>query len=256
MLNLRDSIESKEENDMFSSRNIFDIGTGISLYKSNERKPHKQWGLMELENIDSYVKGKNLRVVISSEDMYSFKMQCATSSKSTVRYMVEEEVNFYFKNNAQILFDYNLISTTKNNMTLLVNCINTNKVSIIEKYFSVCKSMEVIPFQLIILKFLRKKIKHKDYLLLCCIEEEIYVLVVIKNNILMSNLVNKEVLLNTENYLNSQKELFYENFKDLNIELPKNIYGINIENKYLNFSSEYTFIKNFMLKKGELLYVS
>lgn len=200
------------------------------------------------------LKNKNIKVLLNREDIYTSALTLPLCSKDSLRELIDNEIRFYFKK-SEILYDYTLLKKEKQKQRILLSCINTDKYEAMKKAFELCKSIEVAPIQLEIVNYLKSKKLAKDAILVVDMEGCLYFLAVNSYRFVLSYIgtkCNLEIIIKN---INNIKEFYTNTLSKFYINLPKELFLINIKDELIPEELIKEFNCNSLnISKKEILY--
>ncbi|SUY47199.1 Uncharacterised protein [Clostridium putrefaciens] len=231
--------------------NIYMI-MGREIYTYDKKK--KCYEKFQYDDIDFiYFKNKKLNIILEGEEIYNLRLDLPRMNNRSLKNNIEREVNLLFKKD-DILFDYEVIKSSNKTLVTSVKCINTDKYEIIDRYFSSCKALKVIPIQEALIIYIKNKTKVKEGIVMALVKENLYSIILKYGNIVFCS-INKEKDKKDINELCEESfKIITKSLEHLSLSIDNNIYLINLslDKKYImNYK-----IKNFNIKIEELFYVN
>ena len=243
------------------NKNVFLKVSEEGIEMNNKHLKHKNISpFKDITGIN--IKNKNVYIIVEGEEVHIKLLKLPTVSRWDLNSLIRNELVFlYGKKANNIFYTYTVLNETREDIDVLVFCMNLKDVKALEKIINNnrIKKINIIQFNMV--NYFKNYIKDKTYILIFKDENKVYFLGVTYENLVSNRVVN----LNNENceyflmesfnccidrlekFSGGVKNIYYVNFE----EEEKELYMQNDKYHYtdLGYVDKTDIVKYFSIKR-------
>lgn len=243
------------------NKNVFLKVSEEGIEMNNKNLKYKNVNLFkDITGIN--IKNKNVYIIVEGEEVHIKLLKLPRVSKWDLNSLIKNELVFlYGKKANNIFYTYTLLNETREDIDVLVFCMNLKDVKALEKIINNNKIKKINIIQFNMVNYFKNYIKDKTYILVFKDKKKVYFLGVTYENLISNRIVN----LNNENhecflmesfdycvnriekFTSELRNIYYVNFQ----EEEKSIYMQNDKYKYIDLGcvDKTDIVKYFSIKR-------
>lgn len=159
----------------------------------------EKYGYDALKEVNIGVNGKKLFIIIEDEEIFIKLITIPKSSKESINKIIKNEIIYYFNDNKNIIYTYSVFKESKDTTEVIVFCINSEKINLLEKHIYKGRLKKISLIQFCFLNYLDYLISSKNFTFIFCYNNRLYLLGCFENQILINSVINMDL---------NQEELF------------------------------------------------
>jgi hypothetical protein len=183
----------------------------------------------QVHSLDIY--NSSLIVLYTGEEAYIKIFTIPKVNLSLLDQCIKSELIYELRNIDEFCFSYDLLKVNKKEMTIIVYCINKNKI--LQRYAASNSIKSVYLIQFCTLRYYSKKIKEKSYIFILKYNGVVYLLACYLNKIVSNSIIMETELSNV--LFHNKLKYIYDSLLAVNLEtydcLSKTVYISNFENR-------------------------
>lgn len=243
------------------NKNVFLKVSEEGIEMNNKHLTHKN--INPFKDITGIkIKNKNVYIIVEGEEVHIKLLKLPKVSRWDLNSLIKNELVFlYGKKANNIFYTYTILNETREDIDVLVFCMNLKDVKDLENIINNNKIKKINIIQFNMVNYFKNHIKDKTYILIFKDKNKVYFLGVTYENLVSNRVVN----LNSENceyflmesfnycidrlekFSGGVKNIYYVNFE----EEEKEIYMQNDKYKYtdLGYVDKTDIVKYFSIKR-------
>lgn len=165
----------------------------------------ESYGYNALNNVNIGVNGRKLFILVEDEEIFFKLITIPKSKKEDMYKIIKNEIMYYFNENKNIVFTYSILKENKDTVDVLVFCLNSEKINILEKHIYKSRLEKVCLIQFCFLNYFDRFIENRDFIFIFGYNDKLYFLGCLRKQ-MIANLIIKsdpgeEEIVNTLNTL-------------------------------------------------------
>lgn len=213
-------------------------GNIINIYTVNNKNKIEE--IKTIDNIislDNEINKENIYVLLENEEIHIKQLVLPNTSNNNINSIIKNKLSYLYGNNTEdIYYTYSKWESSKNEIKIILYCINCHKARIKNLQKNKFQIKKVNLIQLHYIKHYQKSIMEKDYIVMIKHNNSIYILAFSEKKLLINQITTEENLLTSI--------LFIINKMKANYCVFTKVYSINLDQKIIEEYLKLDFEKN------------
>ncbi|OFI07581.1 hypothetical protein CLOACE_01850 [Clostridium acetireducens DSM 10703] len=202
---------------MFSNTALLQFSKEGAIYGDFKNILSNKINYRHMDKLKNCIQGKKIYITIECEEIYIKIFRIPKVSKNKIKYIISQEVNYYFNYVESIIFDYLIFKEEKEYIDIIVYCLNWNEGKFIKKFIYKCNLKKVSLLQFDILNYYKNHIKCSNYAFVFLHNTDLYFLACNKNKLVCNsiniNFSSKNYIKNFNDFIDKCNKINYVNTK-------------------------------------------
>lgn len=236
---------------MFLKDKVILVGGNMTnIYTVNNKNKIEQMKTIDnIISLDKEINKENIYVLLENEEIHIKQLLLPNTSNNNINSIIMNKLSYLYGNNTEdIYYTYSKWESSKNEIKIILYCIDCNKARIKNLQKNKFQIKKVNLIQLYYIKHYQKSIMEKDYIVMIKHNNSIYILAFSEKKLLINQITTEENLLTSILFIINK-------MKTNNCVLTK-VYSINlgqnIIEKYLKLDFEKNEINIKLINLGSI----